>query len=408
MWRRVSSVPDYRWPDRWMSVWLAPWRWLLAGVFRIAHLVGALTAGAPGNSIVVIRTDGIGDAILFEPALASLKRKFPDHQLVVWAPAPICDLLREHPAISELKTVPRGAKAGNLLYFGSLRWRAIMGWRLGRNRFDLAIYAVESPEPLANWILRSVRAREKWYVPGDLENQFEWQRERTNKCADKLLQPLGGSHELTRIAHLASQWGQTTSLLPRIDASTADARWLAKCWPTLARSTGAEQIIGIMAGSATTVNAYPIESWAEVVSLLWRRQRSLCIFFGALEDSDRIAHITQRLGDVPYSRLPQKMNLRTTIALLPFLDGFISMDTGLAHAAVAQNVPTVVLCNGGHPGRFFPWPGRTSSIVLNHPMPCEGCLCRCVLSEPECVTRISPEEICDAYLHLRRTAAIAA
>lgn len=400
MWRRVSSMPDYQWPRRWMSVWAAPWRWVQAAIFNVARFSGQLRAGNSAKAVLAIRTDGIGDAILFEPALASLKKRFADHRLVLWATESVCELFSNHPDVDEIHAIPRGAKAGNLLYFRSIRWRAVLGWRLGRSRFDVAIYAVASPEPLGNWILRSVQAREKWYSPGDLENQFDWQREKTVSHTTRWLEPLGEGHELIRNAHLASHWGQRISRQPRVHAPPHSER-IVEQWQTLARSTGASKIVGIMAGSATKVNEYPIEGWVSVIDSLWKRQRALCVLFGSSGDADRVHQITGRLRDIPWSRLPQGLGVSATVALLPFLDGFISMDTGLAHAAVSQGVPTVVLSNGGHPGRFFPWPGRTSSIVLNHPMPCEGCLCRCALEEPECVTRISPERVVEAYTRLR-------
>jgi len=398
-----ASLPDYRWPDQQLSRGYAPQRWALAFIFHLSYLAGRLIGAwskGPG-SLLVIRTDGIGDAILFEPALRSLAEAFAGLPIQLWAPAPTCELFAAHPAVVRTQPVPRGAKAGNIEYFASIHWRAFLGWRLGRQQFLAAFYAVESPEPLGNWLLSSVRAAEKWYAPGDTENQFIWQRTRTATAATKFLFPReAAGHELLRNAHLGEQWGGAVSLVPQLyieEHARLAAQSTAGQWRDMAAKARTVEMVGIMAGSATGVNAYPIESWATVIRSLWHSRRVMCILFGGPGDAARNDKITSLLGDIPHLRLSPETGLLTIAVLLVELDGFISMDTGLAHIALVQNVPTVVLANGGHPNRFFPWPTARWSITLAHRMPCEGCLCRCVLAEPECVTRIHPEDVVAAY-----------
>lgn len=161
-----------------MTAWWSVRAAMLAFIFHAARLAGRVSSATSPNrrAMLVLRTDGIGDAVLFEPALRSLADRFADYQLHLWAPAATCELFGQHPSVSRTLAVPRGGKAGNLEYFASARWRAVMGWRLGRHVFSVAAYAVESPEPLGDWLLSSVRARQRWYSPGDTENQFAWQR----------------------------------------------------------------------------------------------------------------------------------------------------------------------------------------------------------------------------------------
>jgi len=88
-------------------------------------------------------------------------------------------------------------------------------------------------------------------------------------------------------------------------------------------------------------------------------------------------------------------------AIIRRLDGMLSVDTGLAHIALAQRVPTVVLVGGGTPGRFFPWPDSRGHVALNNAMPCDGCNNKCHLPEALCITKISSDEIVEAYMQLR-------
>jgi ADP-heptose:LPS heptosyltransferase len=95
------------------------------------------------------------------------------------------------------------------------------------------------------------------------------------------------------------------------------------------------------------------------------------------------------------------LGLLEMTALVGKLDGLLSVDTGIAHLAVAQNTPTVVLSTGGAPGRFFPWPRAEHHETLNHSMPCANCNDRCILPEAECITHIEPLDIVRAYARLK-------
>lgn len=407
MTRRPRSHPDYQWPASFLTPIRLPVGLLFAAVFHLAYAIGRSIRkfSATADQLCIIRTDGIGDAVLFEPALRSLAERFPGKRVHLWAPAATCELWSSHPQVARSTSIPRGAKDGNLAYFHSFRWRARLGYLLGRRSFDLAVYPAHGPEPLGNWLLESIDAKEKWLNRGDTENQFDWQRDRTAAVATRVFEPrTDGGHELLRNAHLASQWGgNILDDWPKINipapVNQAAADQVRQWWQAASRA-GATQLVGVMPVSAMAVKGYPLASWSKVIADLWRSRRAICVLLGGADDSQVLDELSKSLGDVPHARLPNGAGLLTVAGILPRLDALLSVDTGLAHMAIAQDVPTVVLRTGGHPGRFFPWPAATRSIVLNKPMPCEGCCCRCVLAEAECVTHIQPGEIIAAYLRL--------
>lgn len=401
------SLPDYRWPSHLLAPAWLPIRLLLAAVFHASHAIGRIVRrlSPRAGQVCVIRTDGIGDAILFEPALRSLAERFCDKQIDLWAPEPVCELFAAYGGVARRTAILRGAKSGNIAYFRSLRWRARLGYLLGRTSFDLAVYPAHSPEPMGNWLLASINAREKWLNPGDTENQFDWQRRLAASSATRVLQPpSAGAHELLANASLASQWEEDVAghwpLVEIDDATKQSAAALVRQWWTRASNENATQLVGVMPASAMAVKGYSAESWRKVIADLSRRHRALCVLLGGPSDGAAIAELSSLLRDVPHARLPIGTGLLTVAAILPRLDALLSVDTGLAHLAIAQDVPTVVLRTGGHPGRFFPWPVPTRSEILSKPMPCEGCRCRCVLKEAECVTQIQPAQIVGAYLRL--------
>jgi ADP-heptose:LPS heptosyltransferase len=402
-----TSKPDYAWPPRLRGPGYAAARVAGAVVFHLCYAVGlicsALVRGRP--AALVIRTDGIGDAILFEPALESLARSLSPSELHLWAPAGACDVLAACPVIRRRVVIPRGFKEGNLLVLRSIRWRARLGFLFGRRTYEVAVYPAESPEPLGNWLLLSARTRIRWVNYGDTINQFDGQRAATHARVTRVLsQRPGSAHELTRNAYLASQWGGSLDLRPPKVYFTAkaidQAERQAHAWRHVERQLRASGVVAVIPTGSQAINRYPANKWAEVMRQLWHEHRAVGALLGGPGDDAFIDTIVQQLGEVPHLRTDKPLGILATAALLERMDAVLCVDTGLAHAAVALRVPSVILRIGGDPGRFLPWPGEARSIVLYKSMPCEGCHNRCHLSEAKCMTDVTPEQVVAAYAKL--------
>lgn len=405
---RIASLPSYRWPEPWLRRRYAPVRAIGAAVFHAARMLGmaASLLGPRRPAVAVIRTDGVGDAILFEPALRDLPRVFDGAEVHLWAPPGVIDLLRAHPAVARFVAVPRGFKPGNLALFWSLPWRAKMGYRLGRHAYDLAIYPPADPEPLGNWLLASIRAQQKWVADGSTLNQFDWQRDAAQSAASSVLpvERTPGMHELERNARLASLWESSIERLrPEIPASKRAATYasvhLGKARHAVRRARAAG-LIGVIPAGASELNRYPALRWAEVIRQLWEGHRLLCGFLGGPGDEEVIQPIAARLGNLPHHRFPADADISVAAAVVGRLDGVISVDTGLAHAAAAFDVPAAVLVTGGMPWRFFPWPASAArTVAVNQLTPCAGCNYRC--TQPAgaiCVSEVEPRQVVDALL----------
>jgi ADP-heptose:LPS heptosyltransferase len=406
-----NSLSDYKWPRGLESIWNLPRRWMLASIFHASHAAGRLVSYFKPTppAVLAIRTDGIGDGLLGEPMLSGLIRRFPGCQLHLWAPEATCDLLRAAPYLHRRLSIPRGFKEGNLKLFRSRSLRAKFGYHLGRWKFQTVAYLAHSPEPLGNWLFVSARAQQKWYLPGDLVNQFAAQRQTASRAATSLFGRETielGKHELTRNARIAAQWGERIDhRLPAIhldDAASAAANEQIRAWRAASQWFEADSIVGLMPAASMPVKKYPPSCWAIALSELWRRHRIVGAIVGGPSDTLAIDEVSARLGKLPHLRLSQPLDILGMAALIGSLDGFLTVDTGLAHLALAQDVPTVVLCGGGDPGRFFPWPIPRKAVILNHSMPCEGCNNRCHLARSECITRIDPMEIVRATVRLIR------
>ena len=104
-----KSAPDYQWPELYGSPKLALLRWSLAGAFHAGYATGLLVSLARRKAppVLVIRTDGIGDALLFEPALETLAQAMSPHPIHLWAPRPTIEALAAVPVIDRKFAIPR-------------------------------------------------------------------------------------------------------------------------------------------------------------------------------------------------------------------------------------------------------------------------------------------------------------
>jgi ADP-heptose:LPS heptosyltransferase len=432
-----SSVSDYVFPHWWSaSPRLAPLRWALAAIFHTSYALGMASrevwtrlrqlvliarnlpnrqfdrslltldeADAPPPAVLVIRTDGIANGILFEPALETLAQSLSPAELHLWAPRQSCEVLRACPALHRRLSLPPGNKHGNSTLFWSPIWRARLGWRLGFHVFNKVIHPADSPEPLGNWLSDSARATERWINAGDTQNQFEWQREKSHARATMLLESRpGNGHELQRNAYLANQWSGTLRLRrPRLHLDARAANRAHRQVESLRKNAalhGAKALAALLPAGSIPLDHYPPESWANAARDLWSRHRVICALLGTPADQQTIATISAILGGTPHLRADRTADVLALAAILGQSDVVLTMDTGLAHTAIAQDVPTIVLRLGAHPGRFFPWPAPSRSLTLFHSMSCEACNNNCVHAQPHCITDLAPAEIVAAYERL--------
>jgi ADP-heptose:LPS heptosyltransferase len=279
--------------------------------------------------LLVLRALGLGDLLAGVPALRALRRGFPDHELVLAAPA-------------ELAPVAAATGAVDRLLPASAPGRAVprrLDWTGPPPDVAVDLHGNGPPSHRLVQALRPVRLL-AFAHPGTPEiDGPPWYAE---------------EHERDRWCRLLQAYG--------IPADATDLRL-----PRPADPSPAPGAIVLHPGAGAPSRCWPVDRYASVATALLERGHRVVVTGGA-DEEDLVARLAKQArlpdtdvfgGGLPFGRL---------CALVADARAVVSGDTGIAHLAVALAAPSVTLFGPVPPGRWGP-PAHPRHQVLWHPGP---------------------------------------
>ncbi|MFI6208454.1 glycosyltransferase family 9 protein [Streptomyces sp. NPDC051041] len=315
-----------------------------------------MTPAAPPR-VLVLRALGLGDLLAGVPALRALRRGFPDHEIVLAAPA-------------ALAPVAAAAGAADRLLPASAPGRAVparLDW--SGPPPDVAV-DLHGNGPPSHRLLTRLRPRRLFAFahPGTPEvDGPPWYAQ---------------EHERDRWCRLLRAYG--------VDADPADL--------LLPRPPGPSPAPGAVVlhpGAGAPSRRWPVERYAAVADAL-RAGGHRVVVTGGPDEDDLVARLAELAGlpgpdvfggGLPYDRLS---------ALVAGARAVVSGDTGIAHLAVAHAAPSVTLFGPVPPSRWGP-PADPRHRALWHPGPDGDPHGR----RPDpALLRITPDDVLDALAGL--------
>jgi ADP-heptose:LPS heptosyltransferase len=296
--------------------------------------------------LLLIRTDSLGDNILFSSVLPHIREKFKEWEITFACKERVKPLYDLCPFIDEVIDINSHC----------------------RKDYDLAINSVYSRTLLSDSLTFEAGAKETIAFRGDNQNILpgkisEW--ENNNKKYSKLIEiPLDhNSCEIDKYYYLLKELGIIVKdLKPQVwieHGSYSDGGHIVIfCgggWPP-------KYVFNL----GRALNDF-IDDDTEIIALGG--------FYEWLVNQANLESIKggNKVNLCGETSLLQAMQIINNSKLV------VGVDTGLGHAACALDKDNIILAGGGHPGRFFPYHPRT--ILVRKEMDCYGCNWRCTIEK---------------------------
>ena len=340
--------------------------------------------------ILLVRLREIGDVVFTTPAIAALRRRFPDAHIGYIVEPGAAPVVAHNPNLDHVIVAP--ARRG-------LRGMAAdlaLGRRLRAARYDLAIDFHSGPRAsLLTW-LSGARERIGYVVRG---RAWMYTTRVPRPRALRARHSVENQWDLLRVLGVgpADRTEAPVEMVVPRDASAAVAERL-----TQAGVAPGDPIIVIHVSAGNPFRRWPLDQFVALAAGLARRdpRRRIVITSGPSE-RDAAQRVIERAGSLSIGEL----SLAELRALVDRAALYIGGDSGPLHIASTSPVPIVGLYGPTLPERSAPWRDRAIPAVSIDagPLPCRPCNQRvCAPGDFRCLTSISAERVLDAAERLLR------
>jgi heptosyltransferase-2 len=343
--------------------------------------------------ILINALSGIGDAVMFSPALAVLKKHLPNSQI---------DMLVMFGQVGEIYKLNKNVNKIHFIDFlHQSKFKSLREiYRIRRNRYDVSIDVYPSNRKeynLLNFMLGAKRriatkylnySRPNWdYLNTQLKEEVK-NRHNVLENFDlvKLLAPDAKEEELGDIIIDVSIDDEVYATDYLIDNELMD-----------------KFLVGFHAGSATFkrhINKrWAKEKYIRLAEKLHEQCNAHILLFGTENDVNKF--IYERAKDFTY--IPKEKTMMQSIALMEKCKLFVTNDTALMHISAGLKIPTVAIFGYTNYKELYPWHNR--HIIVRKELECSPCFfnsprpVQCIFTgddEFKCMKTIELDEVMNA------------
>jgi ADP-heptose:LPS heptosyltransferase len=339
--------------------------WVLGGILRRRHDVG------PVRTILVVKFQGLGSLIIAKPAIAAMRRRYPDAKILFWGTPAMVPLARLMPEFDDVLVLRDQGIASAIWSIGG----AIL--RLWRERIDWA-FDLETYSRLSSVLVTLSVARNR---TGFALEQLRARRVHTHLVYFNRYTHVGEAY--------ARLFGQLLSPDPAIDVSDFGAWRIAL--DRDARLPGSYFVFNIHAGDLALERRWPRESFRHLIRAL--RERCPGVQIVLIGHGPReVAYAAPLASEDGVVDLSGTLSLDETFRVIANAELVVTNDTAPLHIALATGVKLVGLF-GPTRAETYLTPGRENlaraqvqiycSPCVHHwePPPCNG--------DNQCMKRLS-------------------
>jgi ADP-heptose:LPS heptosyltransferase len=326
------------------------------------------------RKILVIQLRRIGDVILTTPALAALRRRFPEATIDFLVEAPGAEALADNPNISEVLVYRAG---------GLLDW---LGWirMIRRRRYDWVIDYMGNPRSAFITFFSAAALR-----AGPSHVGHRWAYNHPLVQSDKTC--YAGLEKMKVLRTLGIESGGA-DFMPKVYFPAEPAQ---------------ANRIGLAPASRKVTRRWPAASYAALGRLLRERHGCRLLVFWGPGEKELAEEVARGIGEGA-EITPETTTLQAAARLMAGCRLIITNCSGSKHLASALGVPTLTIHGSSDPASWTP-PHPSHLAVRLEQLHCIGCQLNDCPYGLECMKQLSPETVCAAadslLAGLRRIAA---
>ncbi len=313
--------------------------------------------------ILVLALSGIGDALLFTPALKLMRRVMPD---------PRIDCLVMFAGVKEM--FERNLNVNTVFHFDFMKkgmWASLM-YILGfRKNYDATINVYPSNRKeynILNFLIGAKKRAGVRYGHRDKQNLGFLNNVRITED-----DALHNVQENIRLCEKLLDMKFNTE--PDLDFFLRNEdRQLAKAFFQEKGIKGNDVVVGFHPGGSTLKNhekkRWDAKKFSDLGRILIKEQNAKVLVFGGPEGGVLIKSVVDAI-DSEAALSVDTRNLAHTAAVMQRCNAFISNDSGLMHMASALKLKVVLLSGPMNPQYTYPWNTRHKVVSLH--LDCSPC-----------------------------------
>jgi lipopolysaccharide heptosyltransferase I len=307
------------------------------------------------KNILIIKPSSLGDIVLALPALAALRKSFPDAE-ISWLVRPeFAPLLENHPHLT--RTIPFDRKFLGKAWFNpfALGFLLSLIQQLRRSNFD-AIFDFQGLFRTAS-LARLSGCKKRF----GMANAREFGR-------------FFYSHKVPQNQDCIHVVDYYLKIVRAAGACDVDVRFVFPQDVTAADSVGKllvkhgiepDNYAVLVPGSAHRDKCWPVERFAALADRISSQSGLPVVAVGTSPEADLVDRL-KGLANVTVANLAGQTSLKELVVLLKAAKLVVTNDTGPGHIAAALGVPLVMIFGYVNPARLAPY-GRSHCVAAIEP-----------------------------------------
>jgi len=313
--------------------------------------------------ILILALSGIGDALMFTPALKLMHDALPDAEI---------DAVVMFKGVKDI--YERNNHLNKVIYFDFMKKGIIesLGFiKSIRNKYDASVNVYPSNRNeynIINFLVGAEKRAGVKYLRRDIQNLGALNNVRVTEV-DSL-------HNVqTNIRLVEKLLDITFSEEPSLDFTLTENDFsFAQEYLTKINLNSNDLVIGFHPGSATLKNhslrRWEPEKFASLGQILINKLNAKILLFGGPEETE-LKKIINNLINSPDSIIVETDNLAQTAALIKRCNLFVSNDSSLMHVASAMKIKVVAVIGPTNTHYIHPWKTEYKVVTLN--LDCAPC-----------------------------------